>query len=159
MRFSFYFSLQNAGHSPAMLISTKAVVVADSLNSDLLVEQRKLCEPLRLLPRDRKTTDFSQFPGQDIAIGQNIYLFWQDIGNIQPSDNPHIWPALVGCVDYQFSSGDEHHQSGFIYDIMQIEPGNLSDLYPVDVRFIGDSDIPANALRLIRGNGAGFYAD
>jgi hypothetical protein len=34
-----------------------------------------------------------------------------------------VLPIIIGCVDYRFTSGPEHHQTGFIYTLIRGHKG------------------------------------
>ena len=61
-------------------------------------------------------------------------------------------PFIVGCVDYGFSTVAKHHQTGFIYQIMRIEP----NFAPLSIE-IGKA-LPAERIHLERYLFGGDYA-
>jgi hypothetical protein len=65
-----------------------------------------------------------------------------------------LGPIIIGCVDYAFSFSPEHHQTGYVYEIVRSNPGNIGS-FPIK---IGET-VPPNQLIMRRSLFGGFYAD
>jgi len=67
-----------------------------------------------------------------------------------------IYRLTFGCVDYQFSGHDAHHQTGFSYQVYRTEIGHGNATFAI---LIGE-DVPMERLLLVKTIvGRGDYAD
>jgi len=63
-------------------------------------------------------------------------------------------PIIFGCVDYKFSSLRQHHQTGFIYNVVGTNPKNPNVPYLI---VVGET-LPAANIALERWGAGGDYA-
>jgi hypothetical protein len=91
-------------------------------------EQRRICDQaqqrsLRILP-------MTIFPNEPSAIDETLLIsrrqidaannaFFQSFKRPVPKDYSMFMPVVVGCLDYQFEFKAGHHQTPFIWQVLQ----------------------------------------
>lgn len=130
------FILRNVGHSPAAstLINMAAYPQgAPSRASDPILEQKKLCDPMRLYPPDPHAGGFTLFPNQTPPTeDMTVTISRKEISDTQVAEIKRwrlakplnfLAPIIVGCIDYRFEfSPNTHHQTGFIFNLLATRP-------------------------------------
>lgn len=117
------FDLKNIGNSPARDVWIESeVFLLDEERHDTVEEQSKLCEPMR-----RVSNSFGEFlfPGEgfhaptlDVTIRQaNVAKALK-----RSTSGGGITPTIIGCADYRFAFTEDHHQTSFIYYLLQNDP-------------------------------------
>jgi hypothetical protein len=106
------------------------------------------------------------FPNETKQLNVGVTISREEIeANVVPPPpgmtNPPIPPGrrvdpiFFGCVDYRFASLPRHHQTGFIYDIVRIDPQTPNVPYLIIV----GQDLPAADVTLERWAFGGDYAN
>jgi hypothetical protein len=127
------FSIDNIGHSPAVRVNIFAQLdiiygALELSNPKPVADQQAFCEPAL---RGSQVTGRVGFPGTLVFPGPTIFpndspvieSFPLESKNIvhEPGKHDYISPVIIGCVDYRFTGGDEHHQTGFVYIISRLD--------------------------------------
>jgi hypothetical protein len=138
-------TITNVGHSPAFNVQPFSFLYAapPAHSSDLEIAQRGFCEKGRRFGIAKPPLDTvlamgtTMFPGDHdpswnwsgvfpIATSQQSNL--KDVSFMEQGRRViNLW--LVGCVDYAFGTPAVHHQTGFIYHVMEIgTDGDTEDI-------------------------------
>ncbi len=132
------FALKNVGHSVAagVTIETRMFpVLGNEVFTKSIEHQKEVCaiarerkiDPqglaggaLSLFPEDESPSPYTV----DVAIDKpsiDSTIFRKD--RFFPGSQ-EIYPIVVGCADYQFTFESGHHQTGFIYEVRQLNPAD-----------------------------------
>ena len=123
------YSVENTGHSPAIDVyvdEDTAVILGVPIAAQKAVSERQKRRGFAF----SGVMGITLFPGQKHIIYKNIPIALSSIKAYQakmesdfrhPMDTTYI-PFIVGCVDYKFAFSDDHHQTGFIFDIRKQSP-------------------------------------
>lgn len=152
------FILHNVGHSPATNTQINMVAYAEGAPnhaSDPLVEQKKLCDPMRSYPPSAHEGGFTLFPAQISAVeDMTVTISRREISDTQlaqmnrsrlkkPID--FLSPIIVGCIDYRVEfSPTVHHQTGFIFSLLATKPETPNARYVLK----SYTDYPLSSLSL-----------
>jgi hypothetical protein len=115
------FVLKNIGRSPALHVSVDPEIYAIAVGVDKTIDpigkQREICNKMRQRPY--MVYDFSHtiFPGNSAESQIIIHLGKEEIARLT-QEVEFITPQIVGCIDYTFVFEQEHHQTGFLFDIL-----------------------------------------
>jgi hypothetical protein len=154
--------ITNVGHSVAKEVYPNAILIVTG-QSDIFYkasrEQRRICDVAR---KQKVLPEFNLgpvlFPGKEYSTGfsGNVSNTEIDSESFRPPKAPakYILPLVVGCVDYQFTFGGGHHQTGFIYSVARFDKTN--PIVPFAIKTV--DSLPAKELRFDRWLN-GFYAD
>ena len=158
------FNLINVGRSVATDVTRYGSAFiptwgAKDFFDEPLKRQAELC-------RDHKEPgEVALFPGDttEFSLSTQISAAEMQAHTVPPrqgAPNPvppgqRIDPVVFGCVDYRFASLTKHHQTGFIYTIVRIEPNSPGVPYFI---IIGQN-LPANRLKIQRWGLGGDYAN
>jgi len=129
---SLQFSLKNIGHSPAAATWINLTAFAEHA-PDFITEQKKLCDPIRSYPPSSHAIGYTIFPGQEIVLGETVYVprkqieaevaYWTNrFKNAKGKTTIPLFPVVVGCVDYRFEFAPGHHQTPFVFTISRRNP-------------------------------------
>jgi hypothetical protein len=122
VQIAFSFIPKNIGHSPAQNVSIVPKLIPAFMGDDVREEQKRVCDGAAqinngfpayvLFPEE----PYSQPIGLDLPI-ETINLHW---GKLPPGmEAPGIIPiAIIGCVDYTYTTSPKHHQTGFAFDVL-----------------------------------------
>lgn len=130
-RLDFKFVLENTGKSPAVRIWLDVRLTISNI-IDLRAEQKIFCDALRD-NRMRAATqpmtirpEMTLFPGDEITMKTQAWMnpeplakFREWAGKIPGAS---VFPAIVGCVLYEFTFDKGHHQTGIIYNVLKRTP-------------------------------------
>ncbi len=151
--------MTNVGHSPAVDASIFATVYTTTAERNHpLIEQKKICDPVRSLKKPPHPYDFGEiiFPGATAYSKQVLSLPKSEIERCFAYPDHHWFDVtLVGCADYRFTFEGDHHQTGFIREVRKEsneKPGHF-----VTFNF-DEGNVPSTKLRFQRAP-YGSYAD
>jgi hypothetical protein len=160
-KIAFQVVLKNTGHSVAKDVwpDLKLLLRIPKIKggpTDEVAEQRKLSEEARKRNPEQRKLGFVIFPGAIAVINMTLVLSHTEIENAKIGDQGFISPCLIGCVDYRFTFGPpaEHHQTGFIYDLLNRQPYT-----PGMFAIQSGVEVPADQLQLGLSFMGGNYAD
>ncbi|HWZ94180.1 MAG TPA: hypothetical protein VNW30_03220 [Opitutaceae bacterium] len=152
-RITFNFILTNTGDAPAanIWVSPEMVLVF----GDSFIPQRRIADLQRIQSQRPSFLGEVLFPGGRLIQAYNIGISRSAVQEyhswVNKSYGPNssilanLWPAsLVGCVDYKFTNGEGHHQTGFVYEL-----GVRSNEAPGGWVAIDSNEIPIPLNRLI----------
>jgi len=160
---SVTFILNNVGHS----IATDVTVYGGALIPkpeggehfrQPLERQAQLCGKVQPY-----ATTITLFPNETKEFNVGFRVSHEEIeANLvpPPPGMPDVAPAkrtnpiIFGCVDYKFSSLRQHHQTGFIYNVVGTNPKNPNVPYLI---VVGET-LPAANIALERWGAGGDYA-
>ena len=174
---SLAVNIKNVGNSVATHIENHMQIFPQSGGvdgkafSEPIERQKALCDQARMGGRTTRERSFRDqsgialFPNEQSVLGFSSSLSHADMAlraatfntpNQPPMPYPGIIPAIIGCLDYRFGSSERHHQTGFIYQILRIDPeaplaGSFFNLTQMEV--------PVSEMRLDRFFFGGNYAD
>jgi hypothetical protein len=154
----FHIVAKNVGRSVAVhaTFNTKVVIppLGGNVWAQVLAEQTRVCQNIH-----SEFMSYAVFPNDVYSLDNSFGLNQEElergrlVGPGFRTDFVQIY--LVGCVDYQFSGQDAHHQTRFIYEVIRTEaehPGTFGI-------HIGQ-DVPLERLMLQKMIvGRGDYAD
>lgn len=118
------FVLKNIGRSPALRVSVHPEIYAIALGvdktTDPIGKQREICD--RVKKRPYMTYDLSDtiFPETSVEMRITIGIGKDEIARLT-KEIEFIVPQIIGCVDYTFVYEQEHHQTGFLFDIISLK--------------------------------------
>src|SRR5207248_2147022 len=102
---------------------------------------------------------FTVFPGTAVVDGIRVYADPVDMQRLAfvPKDSSvkYIAPIFVGCVDYHFSYSNMIHQTGFVYEVVRIDPARPR--VPLMIQ-IGHS-LPTGEFEMRKAYSMGEYAN
>ena len=117
-------SLKNTGKTPARRVAIPLKMIGLHTGAgDLLAAQERVC--LRFpkpLPQNAKYTEFTIFPGDILQRTQSVDLGKSDLDDLHQVGGHAVVSAIVGCIDYQFVTSEDHHQTGMIFDFLRKTP-------------------------------------
>jgi hypothetical protein len=169
--------IQNIGNSAATGITSSVKLVLSPLDDsrggkpffdEPLRQQTELCEKLTKTPiaTGKTQSDFEQviFPNDtDGSIGHGTVVSKGEVDKAKKSvfgksgAEELIAPFIVGCVDYQFATATQHHQTGFIYMLQHHDRTLPPNIYPIRAIRVGHS-IAAADVDIEKWSFGGFYA-
>jgi hypothetical protein len=150
--FNPHFTLTNVGKAPAfnaqLYLAGYAVVPG---HSDPDVGQKEMCDRARVTPLDNPYRGRLLFPGdafdeQVSTAGQYNVAFMgpEALRNFNWEDGSFTLTFyVVGCVDYIFGTPAKHHQTGFIYEVWQV-----NDNHTVQRTFDAQQSISRDHIRM-----------
>jgi hypothetical protein len=152
-RFELKFTLfiKNYGRTPAKeLIPWPSVVFLGFNQQNPVAEQKKWCESARHLakaPNSRTLGPSDTVSPLPIGVrvdGETMHEVLKGAGVAKNG----VLPIVIGCIDYQSTFENVHHQTAFMFNIYRVNPTNPSEL----IRTIDPSrsPIPAKELRFSR---------
>lgn len=155
MHLALKFDLRNTGHTPAMYAWPEWRIYSSRLLSPsaLIKKQSELCSEL-IRPNGQNTPGLTIFPGEEKSITIITTLPQSDIAaDMAPfqdvkiaREHPAISPVVLGCVDYQLPSRQEHHQTGFAFEIWDTGTSEMALSGPLVL--VSKEPIPINRLHL-----------
>lgn len=158
---TFQVVMKNTGHSVAKAVwpDLKLLLRIPKMKGgpiDEVAEQQKLSEEARKRNPAKFKLGFVIFPNAIAVINMTLGLFHSEIENAKLGERDNILPCLIGCVDYCFTFGppDEHHQTGFIYDLLNKQP-YMPGMFAIQAGV----EVPADQLQLGLSVQGGSYAD
>lgn len=148
------FILKNTGKSPALNVWVSYEIYPSfGEGVDIIGQQKTLSERERQRPIRDGGWGLTLFPGDKIPLSITTTLgnadiqrwdtFMSKMGATAYKFLPPI--TLIGCVDYKFVFGPEHHQTGFILDLHAIKHDLPGASFAIP-KFTGE--FPVNELRL-----------
>lgn len=148
------FVLRNIGLTPAMNVFVYFELYPMGADFPRPVEKQKSVSDRIRQSAGTRPIGYTIFPGETLQVDSSKSISRDDIKRIA------VWikkthgdttisfiPVIVGAISYRFASGDEEHQTGFIFHLAQIDPKN-SSLLPSSI-YPEKGDVPASLLRLI----------
>lgn len=154
LRIDFHISVRNVGRSPAINahVQTELVIPAIGKENFLVAPiQVRISERARA----RRTDFFDQvvFPSGEVVYPIGHIVSREELDRVTSVSQSMI-PTLVGCVDYQFPFGPDHHQTWFSFYIQRRLPnGRLSGIDRAS------GDIPSDELMLSQAFTSKRHAD
>jgi hypothetical protein len=149
-RVALRFNVRNIGHSPAANVWIEAKTCLDGEN-DPTAEQKVVCEGFRNRGRGAHALGYMVFPGEnltyDVEIGVEREQIKKTLEKFGATGREWFLPYVVGCVDYQFTFEEGHHQTGFIASLYRTTPDNPNSR---KIFFVDEGEIPTERLRLDR---------
>lgn len=152
------FVLKNTGKSPALNVWVSYEIFPSfGEGIDIIGRQKVISEMERKRPIRDGGWGLTLFPGDKIPLSITTTLNNVDIQrwdaymmstvkNMKATDNIFLPPiTLIGCIDYKFVFGPEHHQTGFILDLHAIKHERPDASFAIP-KFTGE--FPINELRL-----------
>jgi hypothetical protein len=114
------FTTKNSGKNPARRINIITSLFPLAGANELLADQAKICASA-FAPRELGAfdTEFTLFPGQQFGPTTMTIVMTRldEVRNGIILSVLLSCPYLIGCIDYQFLSSTDHHQTGFIFNI------------------------------------------
>jgi len=160
---SVTFILNNVGHS----VATDVTVYGDALvpkpegvehfrqplerQADLCGKVQPYAMTITLFPNEIKQFEVG-FRVSHEEIEANLVPPSPGMPDLPPAKRTN--PIIFGCVDYKFSSLPQHHQTGFIYNVIGTNPKNPNVPYLI---VVGET-LPAANIALERWGAGGDYA-
>jgi hypothetical protein len=138
---TFRIVAENVGRSIALNATVHAKMIIPDFDGDLfrevLAEQLRVCKEAH-----SRFMAYAVFPGRKSVSDWSFGLGPAELerGCIATSNFFHLY--IVGCVDYQFSGHDTHHQTRFIYGV------NRTDKSGRPLALSMENDIPLEHLFL-----------
>lgn len=149
------YQVRNTGRSVAVGVTINAaVVVPQDMNAyfkEPIERQKRLCE--NVTSGVNSTTIFMDKPLVSV-VGYGLRR--QDMESRRIGDSDMAILMIVGCVDYQFVDRSSHHQTGFIYEVNELDP-EKGPAHPLAIT-IG-KNVPADRLVLTKFPVGGDYAN
>ena len=151
------FIAKNVGRSVAVNATINAKVVIPSLGGDVyryvFAEQSQVCQNV-----NSGFMSYAIFPDATFISDIGFGIGPEDLerGRLAGDDfrTDFFQIYLVGCVDYQFSGHDIHHQTRFIYEVYRTDPAGVRLALSIG------QDVPLERLALYKTIiGRGDYAD
>jgi hypothetical protein len=151
------FRMKNIGNSPAVGTHINAEAIIGFGPNDAIVKQKTMIAAARKYSGPIASS-FGQmlFPGDEITEAITFQMSREYIKKSETKAGKNIIPYIVGCVVYGFSFDESVHKTGFIGQVLQIDP-----LYPNSRLVINPmaGDVPINLLTLTHAFTFGGYAD
>ena len=154
MNFSLRFIVKNNGRTPAIFVwNYLQPFLGEDDAQTPLQHQKKLCLSLR--KTIGPTADgFTLFPDQTVELRHHLTIAPAAFATDRSGAS---FVNIVGCTDYQTTGAKTHHQTGFIYRLVQT---NLSDRDRLWSIGLDDGAMPVGKFRLEPSlDGGAFYAD
>lgn len=115
------FMLRNLGHSPAKYVDFHFAALSIFGNiEEARSEQQRICDHMRELSNSADIRD-TILPGEKLMQGRAFRITKSEV-----DEKTYRFPmrstillAVVGCVDYQFTFAEGHHQTGFVFLVLQ----------------------------------------
>lgn len=129
LNLSFHLRATNIGRSVALnsIFSVRVIIpplsnkISEgtfSLQSYVLSEQKRACQNIVT-----EFLSYSTFPGRAHEANHAFTLGPKDIERGHFPESRYVMIYLVGCVDYQFSGFEGHHQTRFAYELYRLPKG------------------------------------
>jgi len=153
LKLTLKFIMKNTGHTPAMFVfpSPHFFLRRGGL-PDYLAEQKRWCDKDRQQEFSARNLGLTIFPSDTRAAPLfNVTVPEEEVRE-KTLPNGWLFPAVVGCINYQYVFSKEWHQSGFVYRLRK------RDTSPIT---IGELDIPPENLFLEEhfSDGGAFFAN
>jgi hypothetical protein len=136
------FLLSNTGNTPAITVRIEGGVRLGVKTNDTLTELEKVCTKAKSDKPNPSMVGWTIFP-KDQLIVPITYSFAgkRDLDKLSKVHDGLITPRVIGCVDYFITfGGPVHHQSRFIYTVLQTYGQTMGDIR------IADGDREASSL-------------
>ena len=144
---------RNVGRSVAINATINAEFFIPPRNAweEVLAKQAEMCQNVR-----HEVLSYTIFPEKDQGLRMSRNLNQQEV-EAGRMGQYYVGIYLVGCVDYQLSGHDTHHQTRFVYELRN---GDAPDVFGND-RYIGiGHNVPLESLVLRKPIfSGGDYAD
>ncbi len=149
---TFRISTINIGRSVALNATINPAIFAQRPESGMLENvhnaQAQACQSI-----DSRFMSYAMFPNQPYTVEHTFGFTVPERTEAIGSDFFMLY--LVGCIDYQFSGHDVHHQTRFIYEIHATPAENPRDI----LALANNQDVPIERLLLQKSFMGGDYAD
>jgi hypothetical protein len=157
-------TIKNVGKSVATNIETPFRIYPQAWGTDVFQEpikqQADLCKGR--LASGQNPSRLALFPDEQVTEGASGTFALSEAIEISKRTFPKelkyqgALPIIVGCVDYQFVTSPRHHQTGFIYQLIEFKPA-----FPNAGLFwdLAHMEIPTNEFRLERNFFGGYIAN
>lgn len=123
-------SLKNVGKSPALGVWVNAEMYnASGRKRDHLAEQQRVSREGQIFTALRWGQ--SIFPDQTIKHPVAVSISAAEVQRLKSSGG-HLWPVIVGCVEYRSPVDDDPHQTGFILMPREKDPTNPRRVLTID---------------------------
>jgi hypothetical protein len=153
LKLTLTFIMRNTGHTPAMFVFPSAqLFLRKGGLPDYLAEQTRWCDRDRQQDFSPRNLGLTIFPGDTRAVPLfNVTVLEEEVRE-KTLPNGLLFPAVVGCINYQYVFSKEWHQSGFVYTIRKRDGSPIT---------IGELDIPPENLYLEEhfSDGGAFFAN
>jgi hypothetical protein len=122
----FEYDLQgkNVGQSPALNARYfgEVYVAPRGKYGNFAIEEKRFCELANSYHKSVEHGGTAIFPGDPYTGGGGGVsgAITKEAIIVNPDGGPkgqYVMPVLIGCVDYQFQSSNQHHQTRFAYEI------------------------------------------
>jgi hypothetical protein len=122
---NFSINIKNVGHSVATQINVQSQLIAPHWQngySDVVKDElQKFCLTLAQQEDASHDSNTILFPDESYAAGNGSSVLVDNDHINHGEQGDFIVLALVGCVDYQFSSSAKHHQTTFVYEFFRAQ--------------------------------------
>lgn len=150
---TFAISATNIGRSVALGATINPRIVPMRMNNEtwqnVFDEQTQTCQNI-----NSRFMSYAIFPDQSYGV-EHTFGFTVPEETIFTGGSDFFSLYLVGCVDYQFSGHDAHHQTRFIYEIHATPAENPR----IILALTNNQDVPIERLLLQKSFMGGDYAD
>jgi hypothetical protein len=163
LSFNVAFVLSNVGRSVATDVTIYSGAFIPTWGASHFTEplerQTELCKKI-----EPEALRFALFPNETKQLNVGVVITREEMEKnvVPPPPGVPIHPPgkrtaaiLFGCVDYKFASLRQHHQTGFIYDIVGTDPKTPDVPYLIIV----GQDLPADHVKLQGSVFGGDYAN
>jgi hypothetical protein len=149
------FTLKNLGHSPAQYVNLHFSPYTGSLHG-AYTKRQEVCNRMRKLPNNADLRD-TIFPGESIQQHSPFVIQKAEVDRATQRfpERAVILLFVVGCVDYQLSFAEGHHQTGFVFNFLRFDSERSNGWITIDP---DKGIVPTNQIGLERVIG-GSYAD
>ena len=124
----FNFIPKNVGRSPAQSIWIWPTLIVGGMGSDVREEEKHLCEHAiaQNQPSQVPWSKYTLFPNEFYSQKISLELPAEKITSFTHEREVGLIPILlVGCVDYVFGPASQHHQTGFIYEVLMRDGSSM----------------------------------
>jgi hypothetical protein len=116
------FELKNTGNSPALFVHIEArMFPLHKETIDIVAMQKQVREKAQAQEWRKHESGMAIFPGDVRPEKKIVSVSKEELekGSFERSDGLRgVNLVLVGCVDYEFSFEQGHHQTGFVYAVL-----------------------------------------
>lgn len=127
----FVIAARNIGRSVAINATINAEIVIPAFVGNfwatVIEKQKRLCKNVR-----SDVMAYAIFPEHHYSSDITFGIPQEDISGGKIGESNIIQMYIVGCVDYQFSGHEQHHQTGFVWEIMHTNADQITSPLPID---------------------------
>lgn len=131
LNITLQWQIKNSGKTTAFNVSSHAFLLIASDEDDISPRKfaRELCDQDRSIGNTRRqifdiNSSFGYILKPEGIIEEPSNTFSLERKDVEAALSKAkvkglVYPQIIGCVDYQFKSGGEHHQTGFVFFLMK----------------------------------------